>query len=333
MNKIYYICDMKGTEDRSHTASETMEDRKNGAYGDFDSTLVKRWISGIPYEVAFWRSYYRRRKSREALLGWSQYGKECELDHFDVASFVNSIDRESPVIVDVGCALSYMLSDIIGGKKRDVRYLDPLAPFYNHILDSYCPDYPRITFGMGETLSLHFPAESVSMFHIRNALDHSVRPMMVIWQALMSLHTGGVLYLNHKPNEAEHEAYVGFHQYNVDCEDGRLIIWNKEERIDVGEALAGYADVKASVTDSGRIVGVITKTAELPSDHPAVRESGSYAAGMLESMMTYFHQTGNVASYQLKRGAFSLMHSIVRMLPGGMMRKVKGLVSGKKATM
>ena len=27
----------------------------------FDFTLSKRWISGIPYEVAFWRSYYRNR--------------------------------------------------------------------------------------------------------------------------------------------------------------------------------------------------------------------------------------------------------------------------------
>ena len=305
--------------------------RKEEENKEFDFALGKRWVTGIPYEVAFWRSYYRRRKSREALMSWSQLGKECELDNFDIASYINGIDREDPVIVDVGCALSYMFSNIIDGKEYNVRYLDPLAPFYNKILDDYSLNYPRIAFGMGEALSLVFPKDSVTLFHIRNALDHSVRPMMVIWQALICLHMGGVLYLNHKPNEAEHEAYVGFHQYNVDCVDDKLIIWNREERIDVGEALAGYADVKASVTDKGYIVGVITKTGDLPGDHWAVLESGAYAAGMLETLMTYFHKLPNSFSYQVKRGSFSVMHRFVRMLPGGLLRKIKTLVSGKKA--
>lgn len=309
-----------------------MDKKKEEESKEFDFTLGKRWVTGIPYEVAFWRSYYSRRKSREALLSWSQLGKECTLDNFDIVSYISGIDREDPVIVDVGCALCYMFSNLIGGKEYNVRYLDPLAPFYNKILDDYSLGYPRITFGMGETLNLVFPKDSVSFFHIRNALDHSVRPMMVIWQALICLHVGGVLYLNHKPNEAEHEAYVGFHQYNVDCVDGKLIIWNKDERIDVGEALSGYADVKASVTDSGRIVGVITKTGDLPEDHWAVLERGAYAARMFETLMTYFHKLPNSFSYQVKRGSFSMMHRFVRMLPGGLLRKIKTLVSGKKAT-
>lgn len=299
----------------------------------FDFSLSQRWISGIPYEVAFWRSFYKNKSSRKSLLGWSQLGKECELDHFDVASFIKGLNIDNPVIADIGCALSYMFSNIIGGKEYKVSYLDPLAPYYNKILDDCSLPYPRITFGMGETLTLHFAKDSVSFFHIRNALDHSVRPMMVIWQALMCLHIGGVLYLNHKPNEAEHEAYLGFHQYNVDSKDGRLIIWNKEERIDVGEALSGFAEVKASVTDSGRIVGVITKCGDIPSDHQAMRESGLYASGMLETLLTYFHSVPNVVGYQSKRSFFTIAHRFMRMIPGGMVRKVKGLISGKKATL
>ncbi|MDE6649379.1 MAG: hypothetical protein K2K45_05570 [Muribaculaceae bacterium] len=299
----------------------------------FDFNLSKRWISGIPYEVAFWRSYYRYKKSRSDLMRWSQYGKECELDNFDIASFFCGLNRDNPVIVDVGCALSYVFSNIIGGKEYNVTYLDPLAPYYNKILDDYSLPYPRITFGMGETLSLHFPADSVSMFHIRNALDHSVCPMSVIWQAIMCLHTGGVLYLNHKPNEAEHEAYVGFHQYNVDCNYGRLIIWNREERIDVGEELSEYADVKASVTDDGRIIGIITKKKELPRDHEEVKASGAYAAGMLETLLTHFHSLPNVVSYQSRRGAFSIAHGFMRILPIGLVKKIKALISGKKVTM
>ena len=314
--------------------STTSEDSSvKDAIPAFDFTLSRRWLSGIPYEVAFWRSYYRNKSSRKALLSWSQYGKECRLDNFDLAAFVDGLEREDPVIADVGCALSYVFSDVIGGKRRTVTYLDPLAPYYNRILDDYSLPYPRITFGMGETLVLHFPKDTVSFLHIRNALDHSVRPMMVIWQAMMCLHVGGVLYLNHKPNEAEHEAYLGFHQYNVDCQDGRLVIWNKEERIDVADALAGYARVEASVTGEGRIVAVITKTNEIPYGHPAVRESGLYASGMLETLLTYFHSAPNVIGYQYRRGAFTVVHALMRLMPVGFVRKLKHMISGHKATM
>lgn len=299
------------------------------AIPSFDFRLSRRWISGIPYEVAFWRSYYGNKGARKDLMSWSQYGKECELDHFDLASFVSGLEKKDPVIVDVGCALSYMFSNIIGGKEYKVIYLDPLAPYYNKILDDYSLSYPRITFGMGETLRLHFPPDSVSLMHIRNALDHSVRPIMVIWQALMCLHIGGILYLNHKPNEAEHEAYVGFHQFNIDCQDGRLIIWNKEERIDVGEELADFAEVKASITDSGRIVGVITKKADIPADHNAMMESGLYAAGMLETLITYFHSTTNVIDYQSKKGIYTVGHQLMRLLPRGLVVKIKKAIGGK----
>ena len=43
-----------------------------------DRELVQRWISGIPYEVAFWRSYYGNRRRRRDLFGWSRYGREWD---------------------------------------------------------------------------------------------------------------------------------------------------------------------------------------------------------------------------------------------------------------
>lgn len=313
--------------------SNRMEINENKAVANhatgFGSGVCRRWLSGIPYEVAFWRSYYRNRKSRKELFGWSQYRQECSLDNFDAATYISGLGVADPVIVDVGCALSYAFGSIFGGKEYPVVYLDPLAPFYNKILDDYSLDFPRITFGMGETLGMVFPADSVSFFHIRNALDHSMRPITVIWQALMSLHTGGVLYLNHKPNEAEHEGYIGFHQYNIDCVDGRLVIWNREERIDVGTELEGYADVEASVTGQGRIVGVIRKTAPIPSDHPAVEEGNRYAAGMLQTMMTYFHSAPASISYHLRRAAFTAGHTAMRLLPYGLVRKIKQAINGK----
>lgn len=305
-----------------------MAKANTSAPDNFNSEVSKRWLSGIPYEVAFWRSYYCNKKSRARLMGWSQYKQECQLDDFDVSSYISSLG-EDPVIVDVGCALSYIFSNIFAGKEYSVVYLDPLAPFYNRILDDYSLDLPRITFGMGETLAMHFPGESVSFFHIRNALDHSARPIMIIWQALICLRIGGVLYLNHKPNEAEHENYIGFHQYNIDCEDGKLIIWNREERINVNEALAGFAEVTATVTDAGRIVGVIRKTAPIPDNHTTVNESNRYATGMMQTMMTYFHSAPKSLSYQWKRGIYSALHATMRLLPMSAVNRLKRFLTRK----
>ncbi len=304
---------------------------KQAIYGGGNHELTERWISGIPYEVAFWRSYYRNKKSRAALMSWSQLGKECELDHFDLKTYIEGLDKQEPIIADVGCALSYVFSNIIGGKEYQVTYIDPLAPFYNKILDDYSLPYPQITFGMGEMLSHNFLPGSVSFLHIRNALDHSIYPMVVIWQALVSLHVGGVLYLNHKPNEAEHEAYVGFHQYNIDCQEGKLVIWNKENRIDVERELSGYADVETSVTEEGRIVAVIRKIADIPDDHTSLRDGDAYSLGVMQTLMGYFHSPSNVLRYQFRRGFLTAGHALMRLLPHKTVRKIKEIISGKKS--
>ena len=164
-------------------------------------------MQGIPYEVAFWRSYYANRKRRRQLMEWSQYGRECSLDGFDLAAFVSTCPSPEPLLLDVGCAMSYAFGNIVGGRPQKVLYIDPLAPFYNRILRRYRIDRPEITFGMVEYLSATNAGVTADFIHIRNALDHCADPMEGILQALACLRTGGVLYLNHFDNEALREAY------------------------------------------------------------------------------------------------------------------------------
>lgn len=181
---------------------------------------TRRWIKGIPYEVAFWQSYYNNRKRLRDLFGWSLIGQECVLDNFDMAAFLAARKEEKPVILDVGCALSYAFGTKIGGKDLDIDFIDPLAPFYNKILDKHKPELPHIKFGMTESLGAIYPENSVTFIHIRNSLDHSMNPMKGILQAVDCLKPGGVLYLNHFRNEAENEGYRGFHQFNIDIRKG-----------------------------------------------------------------------------------------------------------------
>lgn len=290
-----------------------------------EELLTRRWLKGIPYEIAFWRSYYRNRKSRRMLFEWSDYGKECRLDMFDITSYIAGLDHK-PVIADVGCALSYVLGNMIGGVEHKIIYMDPLALFYNKILSDYNVERPRITFGLGEMLTMVFAPESVDFIHIRNALDHSSNPMYVIWQALASIRTGGVLYLHHKPDEAEHEAYMGFHQYNVTSLEGRLTIWNRSETFDIGAELSGYATVETSVTEEGFIVGVIRKTASIPSDLPVLVESQKYGAMMLAITMDYMNSTWPMICYHIKKALLMTGHALMRLLPVTAIRKIKRLI-------
>ena len=288
--------------------------------------LTKEWLKGIPYEVAFWQSYYGNRKRRADLFEWSQYDEECVLDNFDVAAYIGSLDH-APVIMDVGCALSYAFGNVFNGKTLPVLYIDPLAPFYNRILNRYTILRPNITFGMIETLSSNFGEETVDFIHIRNALDHCADPVAGIIQALSCLRTGGILYLNHFRNEACNEAYRGFHQYNITEEDGHLIIWNREHGKDITKFLAPFAETVTSVSNEGRIVAVITKKAPVPEEILDRQKTNLNISLMLMTSAELFHSTRFVIAYQWSKAFTTVSHSIMRLLPYSWIKRLKKLLS------
>jgi len=94
---------------------------------------MKNWVTGIPYEIAFWKGVYSNQKSIERLFRWSKYNKEFELDNFDAKQFLSQ--RENPIIVDAGCGMSFCYGETLDGKQLNVRYIDPLAPFFNKIIE------------------------------------------------------------------------------------------------------------------------------------------------------------------------------------------------------
>lgn len=284
---------------------------------------IRRWLLGIPYEVAFWRSYYGNRRRRRDLFSWSLYDKECDLDGFDAAAYVASLGHE-PVIMDLGCALSYAFGNRFGGRPMPVLYVDPLAPFYNRILRRYRIDRPRITYGAVENLSASFAPDSVDLIHVRNALDHCANPMQGILQCLACLRPGGVLYLNHFRNEACREAYRGFHQFNLNEEGGRLILWNKSARIDVTGRIAPFADAVTTVSPAdGRIICVIRKTAAVPADDVSPLATARATSEMLMSAILDFHSFGFSARYQLSRLISALGHRTMRLLPINAVARIK----------
>ena len=288
--------------------------------------IIRRWLQGIPYEVAFWRSYYANRKRRRQLMEWSQYGRECELEGFDLAAYLRTCPTAEPLLLDVGCAMSYAFGDIVDGRRQKVLYIDPLAPFYNRILHRYRIDRPEITFGMAEYLSATNAGLRADFIHIRNALDHCADPMQGILQALACLRTGGVLYLNHFDNEALREAYRGFHQYNITEEDGKLLIWDRHLRKTwVDDTVAPFATVSTTLTPQGRVVAVITKTAEVPVETVDPAATARRLGLLAIEIADWHHSLPHALRYQWLRLFCTVGHRIVRRLPFWMQRRLKWL--------
>ncbi len=226
--------------------------------------VTQKWLDGISYEIAFWKNVYRWSHTFRGMMGWANYGSKIELEGFDANSFL--LRFEQPKVYDVGCGMSYAIGDKIEKNSKliplNIHYVDPLAFHFNRILKKKKKNLPQIEFGMAEYLSAFIPNQDASLITIQNALDHSSAPVKGIIESLLSLHEGGALYLNHHPNEAEMEKYKGFHQYNIDEQDGKLIIWNKQERINVTQLLDGFASVETKRMDNGHIIAVITKLSQ-----------------------------------------------------------------------
>ena len=290
--------------------------------------LFRRWLRGIPYEVAFWESYYSHPKSLEALYSWSDYDKNCTLDNFDIQKFLTQ-SGSRPIMIDVGCALSYVLGTKFDNPGTELHLIDPLARFYNRILDRTHNDRQRLREGMIELLSTLYAPGSVDMVHVRNALDHCADPMVGIYESLHVLRKGGVLYLHHHINEAEREAYNGFHQYNIECRDGKLMIWNRESRIDVNEKLIGIADVKCSELDGKYVVAIVAKISDVPNDIYDPRESSKRATEMMNMTVEALSSLRFVATFHTQRLIAKIGHPIMRRIPRKAVESLKRLIRKK----
>jgi len=228
-----------------------------------------KWLLGIPYEVAFWEATYANKQVLASTLAFSHYGRELTLDGFDAAAFLLTQAQPAQAkILDIGAGMSYMPGEFIIDKNGNklpinIHYIDPLANYYNDIADKCHVEVPKVEFGMMENLSAFYPEHDVTLAIIQNALDHSANPVKGILEALNALHKGGILYLNHHPNEAEYEQYRGFHQFNIRVEKDELVIWNRDQRFNVNDIVKDFARVETKIVE-GNPIAILTKTAEVP---------------------------------------------------------------------
>ncbi len=213
------------------------------------------WKRGLPSELEFWERYLA--------TGGGQFpdGYRFRLDPRSAISdplLLQAIDRTSadPVrILDVGAG---PLTAIGKHDPRDpsrtieIVATDPLAREYDVLLSRFDVTPPvRAQFCRGEELLREFGAGTFDIVHARNSIDHSEDPMMVIGQMAQVASSSGSLVLHHRRREAETLRYSALHQWNFDIESGRLLVWGKRRRFDVGQELGPRAKVNAEVERVG----------------------------------------------------------------------------------
>jgi SAM-dependent methyltransferase len=208
---------------------------------------VIRWLGGIDAEIRFWLNWFETSGGRFQ----DSYRHRTSL-HVDFAYPDLLEGLNEPKVLDVGSGPISVLGDKVGERKIDVAACDPLAFVYADIMRKFGVRPYRVTeFALSERLTEKYPSDSFDIVHMRNALDHSINPMLGVYNMLDVCKIKGLVLLEHAENEAEYENYAGLHQWNISKKDGDLIFWNRDSVVNVSHVLEGSAEVSVTVVNDG----------------------------------------------------------------------------------
>lgn len=204
------------------------------------------WLAGIQYEIDFWGQWTATKGDR-----WPQdFNSRLDPNREANPALFEGLGVETPKVLDVGAGPMSILGLKLKGKPIALSACDPLAPLYADMAARHGVDWPvKTASAFAEDLSAFYPRGEFDLVYCRNALDHSFDPVRGIEEMLLVARPGGRVALDHYVNEAEKARYDGFHQWNFEKIDGKFIIWNRDERIDVTERFAHSAKVSAETNN------------------------------------------------------------------------------------
>jgi len=230
------------------------------------------------YNVFPWA---RRRGLRMELLYWDNWFD----DPRNASELAYRLDPDAPVdevwdrllsalptqarVLDVGAGPLTAIGKIFRGERIDLVASDVLAPEYNRLLANRDLKPPvRTLYAPSEELVRHLSPRTFHLVYCRNALDHASDPLQSLQEMYRLLEPGGMIYLSHYPNEADHQQNAGLHQWNFNCRDGQFTISGKGTRYVVNDL---FEHVTALRTEE-LVIATIRKAA-VSVDSPSSRIS------------------------------------------------------------
>lgn len=222
---------------------------------------LRSWLLGVDSEVKFWDYWFATKGAEWPEDFRVRLNPQREFPEYLLAG----ISPADAKILDVGAGPVTSFGFTHKGSRLDITACDPLASFYDRILEKngVVPPVRTVT-AFAEELSSFFPRNAFDLVTCSNALDHSFEPVRGIEEMLLVTKMGGRVHLTHRINEAVYGHYEGLHQWNFDAEDGRFIIWNNEQRVDVNSVFDYCAEISVNYdVAAGYVTAMFRKTAEL----------------------------------------------------------------------
>ncbi|MBP8275033.1 MAG: class I SAM-dependent methyltransferase [Acidobacteria bacterium] len=201
------------------------------------------WEEGLASEIQFWDKWFSTKGGKWPADYAMRLDPQAPLqEHW--ARYLDHLTATELSVLDVGAGPLTKLGKIYKGRRLRMLATDALADVYDVLLERHGVVPPvRTTWCEAELLSHRFQPQTFDLVTAINCLDHSHDPRAAILQAFGLVKVGCYLRLRHAPNEAEHEQYVGLHQWNFVNEDGRFVLWNRTARIDMTALLSPVAEI------------------------------------------------------------------------------------------
>jgi SAM-dependent methyltransferase len=220
-------------------------------------TVRERWRRSIGWEVGHWEAWLTSADSD------SWFDPDSVIDDPEIVAAIEQLDAETIRILDVGSGPVTTIQKAYPGKRIEITATDALAEQYDAILAAAGKVPPVRTINLeGERIAERYPEPAFEIAHASNALDHCYDPAVVIDGMIGAVVPGGFVLLNHHVNEAESQSYVGLHQWNLDAQDGHLVLWNRTARQDLSERFGDRCEVTCETLigpDGPRLWAILRK--------------------------------------------------------------------------
>lgn len=211
------------------------------------------WKERATQEVDFWKKWIRSGGMR-----WKEGFQRKTDPKAPLAPLVEAFLPELELrkgqkleILDIGSGPLSWVGTSHPDHEIDLIAVDPLADEYNAELDDKgIKGVGRPVKGYFETALWQLGANRFDIVWCANSLDHSIDPVIGLYNIINVCKNGGGVILMFHPDEAEQEEYVGLHQWNLNAGNDRLTLTHKGKRFDLMSMLNGQANIRVRTLQS-----------------------------------------------------------------------------------